>query len=229
MRDTLLKVHAVPAEKVSVVHHGFELDRLDPAAVRGDRIRAELALEGRTVLTSIGRIYWMKNQEALVRAFAAVAKDASDAVLVLVGAGDGRLLLDTARSLGIEERLRVLPRRTDVPELLAATDLFVHPALAESFAMVIIEAMALACPVVSAPVGIAPEVVEDGVTGVLSKDGDVDSLTGALRAALGMRDRWDEMGAAARRRALEFPASHMVESYERLYVQLLNARRRRRG
>jgi glycosyltransferase involved in cell wall biosynthesis len=221
MRDTLVRVHGVPAEKVRVIHHGFELGLLDPARVDGARVRAELELEGRTVLTSIGRIYWMKNQEALLRAFAALAPEWPETALLLVGAGETQALAELAGSLGVADRLRMVPRRTDVPELLAATDLFVHPARAESFGMVIVEAMALARPVVSTPVGIAPDVVQDGVTGVLAGGADAESLETALRTAFSMRDRWEEMGAAARAAALAFPAAGMVAAYEEVYVELL--------
>jgi glycosyltransferase involved in cell wall biosynthesis len=221
MRETLLELHGVSREKIRVIHHGFELDRLDPAGVDPSGVRSELGLDGHTVLTAVGRIYWIKNQEALVRAFAGIAGDAPSAVLLLVGAGDEEATMKLASSLGIGRRVRMLPRRPDVPELLAATDLFVHPALAESFAMVIVEAMAMGCPVVSTPVGIAPDVVENGVTGVLADGCGPAELESALREALWMRQRWPAMGNAARERALGFPAERMVRTYESLYLELL--------
>jgi len=227
MRDTFVQFHGVPPEKVKVVPHGFELEKLDPGSVDRSAVRAELELDGRTVITSIGRVYWIKNQAALVHAFARVTKDDPDAVLLLVGAGEYSSVRELARSLGVQDRVRTLPARGDVPALLAASDLFVHPALAESFAMVIVEAMAMACPVVSTPVGIAPDVVDDGRTGVLATGGAVDALTEALRTALSMRDSWPDWGAAARARALDFPADGMVRSYEALYLELLKSSRRR--
>ena len=119
------------------------------------------------------------------------------------------------------DRLHCLGPRGDVVDLLAATDLFVHPARAESFAMVIVEAMAMACPVVATPVGIAPEVVVDGRTGILSESPEPEGLARALERALAVRDRWDTMGEEARRSAARFPAAGMVRSYEDLYERLL--------
>jgi glycosyltransferase involved in cell wall biosynthesis len=221
MRDTLTRVHRVRADKVAVIRHGFELDALDPATVDAHQLRRELGLEGQTVLTSIGRYYWIKNQAGLVRAFASIASDAPDTTLVLVGGGDSTALRALVASLGLDARVRVLPSRQDIPALLAATDLFVHPAHAESFGMVIIEAMAMGCPVVSTPVGIAPEVVEHAVTGMLAADPEPGAIAAALREALSQRHRWDAMGDAARRRALQFSAAQMVGEYERLYLRLL--------
>jgi glycosyltransferase involved in cell wall biosynthesis len=220
MRDTLVRLHGVPPEKVTVIHHGFELAQLDPSVVDGAQVRRELDLEGRTVLTAIGRYYWIKNQEALVRAFASATASTPEVVLVLVGGGDGRPLKELASSLGIADRVRVLGPTPDVPGLLAATDLFVHPALAESFGMVIVEAMAMARPVLATPVGIAPEVLEDGATGFRAAGGSVDALSAALDRALSAREQWAGMGTEARRRAGSFDAAGMVDAYERVYERL---------
>ena len=168
-----------------MAHHGFELDRLDPEKAHGDAVRRELGLDGQTVLTAIGRAYWIKNQEALVRAFARVAPAAPEATLVLAGPGDTGSLRALGQSLGVGDRLRCLGPRADVVDLLAATDLFVHPARAESFAMVIVEAMAMACPVVATPVGIAPEVVVDGRTGILSESAEPEGTGTRARASPG--------------------------------------------
>ena len=178
------------------------------------------------VLTSIGRLYWIKNQEALVRAFASL--DAPGTVLLLAGAGDSSALSALIQSLGMEGRVFVLGDRGDVPELLAATDLYVHPALAESFAMTILEAMAMEVPVLSTPVGIAPEVVEQGVSGFLATDSTSTSLGSAMRIALAERKHWRRMGSAARQRATGFAAEQMVREHQTLYTSLLPTAARRR-
>jgi glycosyltransferase involved in cell wall biosynthesis len=221
MRDVLLRVHRLNADKVNVIHHGFDFHELDGAAAKGADVRRELGLDQQAVITAIGRFYWIKNQSALVRAFAAIAPEIPDAVLLVVGGGDSAPVRSLARSLGVDGQVRVLPARQDVPALLAATDLFVHPAIAESFGMVIIEAMAMRCPVVSTPVGIAPDVVEFGRTGLLAVDGSEHGIAAALRTALSMRDHWRAMGEAARQRSLAFSAPNMVAAYQDLYLRLL--------
>lgn len=215
MKQTLVSHHRLPAGRVHVIHHGFDLEGLDPERVEGHAVSRELGLESKIVLTSIGRLYWIKNQENLVRAFAAL--DLPETVLLLAGEGDRAALTELVRSLGLGERVRLLGNRPDVPELLAATDLYLHPAKAESFAMVILEAMAMGTPVVSTPVGIAPLVVEDGVTGFLATDSDPTALGDALQRALEQRERWPELGKEARARANGFPAKRMVRDHEALY------------
>ena len=90
--------------------------------------------------------------------------------------------------------------------MLAAFDVFVHPALAESFGLAVVEAMAMRRPVVATPVGIAGDVIEDGVSGIRIAGTDVDSLVEAMSRAVEWRDRWPELGAEARRRALDVHA-----------------------
>jgi glycosyltransferase involved in cell wall biosynthesis len=83
------------------------------------------------------------------------------------------------------------------------------------------EAMAMRRPVVATPVGIAGDVIEDGVSGVRIAGTDVDALVDAMTRALELRHRWPEIGAEARRRALTFTPERWVEAHERLYERRL--------
>ena len=99
MKQTLVSHHRLPAGRVHVIHHGFDLEGLDPERVEGVAVSQELGLESKVVLTSIGRLYWIKNQENLVRAFAAL--DLPETVLLLAGGGEGAALAELVRSLGL--------------------------------------------------------------------------------------------------------------------------------
>jgi glycosyltransferase involved in cell wall biosynthesis len=219
--DTLVeRAHAARA-KIAVVHHGFDLTRLDPARVSGAAVRNELGLESALVFGAIGRLYWLKDQWALVRAFAAALGDVPEARLLVVGDGDRDGLAGVAAAAGIADKVILTGPRNDVPELLAAMDAFVHPALAESFGMVIIEAMAMARPIVSTPVGIAPEVVRTGATGVLARATGEAALADGLRELMRLRKSWPAMGRAARTAVEGFTARRMADDYDALYERWL--------
>ena len=218
---TLVTYAHVPEQKIEVVHHGFDLERLNPAKVSGERVREELGLHGKVVFGAIGRIYRLKNYPALLEAFAAALDADREAHLVIVGAGDSAPLRSHAKRLGIGERVLVCGPREDIPGVLAALDVFVHPAVAESFGMVIIEAMAMGRPVVSTPVGIAPEVIKTPTTGVLCSSSDASALARGLRQILDLRDRWAEIGQAAREHVAGFTARAMARRYEELYGRWL--------
>ena len=219
--QTLTRVARVPAEKIEVVHHGFDLERLDPRAADPARVRRELGLEGNLVFGAIGRLYSLKNYSALIESFASVLGDVREARLVIAGAGDAGGLAATARHLNVEDRVVLCGQRDDVPDVLAAVDVFVHPAAAESFGMVIVEAMAMARPVVSTPVGIAPEVIRAGETGVLCSSPEPDALAAGLKEMLALRDSWPEIGERARRRIQGFTAASMASRYQDLYARWL--------
>jgi glycosyltransferase involved in cell wall biosynthesis len=220
--DVIVEYAQVTSEKIEVVHHGFDLNWLDPTTTTGAEVRGELGLEGKVVFGAVGRLYEIKNFEALIRAFAAASKGRVDVALVIVGSGDPSHLRRVARELGAAERVVISGPRTDVPELFASFDVFVHPALAESFGMVIVEAMAMATPVLSTPVGIAPEVLSSPGAGILVEDASPEALAEGLTQMLNRRSEWPAMGAEARRRATQFTAAHMVRRYLELYERWLS-------
>lgn len=215
--ETLMRIAHVPASKIEVVHHGFDLDRLDPKKVDGAVVRHELGLDGKLVFGAIGRIYGLKNYPALLEAFASALSDVPEAHLVIVGPGENGPLLSLAKDLGISDRVLLCGPRNDIPELLAAFDVFVHPAVAESFGMVIVEAMAMARPVLSTPVGIAPEVIKSGETGVLCRSAEPVALAEGVRSMRDLRSRWSAMGAAARREVEGYTAVSTARRYQELY------------
>ena len=221
MRDTFVEVYGCPPDHVEVIEHGIDLSRFNPDATEGTKVRAELGLDGKLVFGAISKHFWVKNLDALVRAFSVIAERNPDAHLVVLGIGDPSSLAELVDTLDLGDRVTLLSPRSDVPEVLAAFDVFVHPALAESFGLAVVEAMAMRLPVVATPVGIAGDVIEDGVSGIRSSGTDVDSLVEAMSRALEWRDRWPEIGAEARRRALAFTPERWVTAHEELYERRL--------
>jgi glycosyltransferase involved in cell wall biosynthesis len=130
--------------------------------------------------------------------------------LLLVG--DGSLRVEVERRG--DERVRVLGLRTDIPEILAACDIFALASKYEGVPVAVIEAMAAGLPVVAPRVGGIPELVEDGVTGFV---GDV--RTGLARLVAD-RELRKEMGARGERRAQLFNADRMVRAYAALFEEM---------
>jgi glycosyltransferase involved in cell wall biosynthesis len=223
---TLTRLAHVPAQKIELVQHGIDLQWFDPE--KTDRVagRRELGVDGELVFGTIGRFYRLKNYPALLEAFASVLPVMPEARLVVVGAGEASTVRSLADDLGISAQLLVCPPRTDIRELLAAFDVFVHPAIAESFGLVILEAMAMARPVLATPVGIAPELIVPGVTGFLCSSGSAGALADGLRCTLASRARWRQIGAAARQRVEPFTAVSMASRYEERYERWTRDSRR---
>jgi glycosyltransferase involved in cell wall biosynthesis len=126
---------------------------------------------------------------------------------------------------GLGDRLHLLGRRSDVPEVLAAFDLFVLSSHGEGMSNAILEAMAMEKPVVATAVGGTVEVVGEGVTGYLVPARDAEALAGGIRRVLDNRERGRAMGLRGRQVVVDrFSAKAMVRQMEALYTQLLAAR-----
>jgi phosphatidylinositol alpha-1,6-mannosyltransferase len=160
---------------------------------------------GRIILT-VGR--WdsaeqYKGADTLIAALPRVLKTAPDASLVLVGDGNDRPRLEQlARGLGVSKHTHFF-HGLAAEELFACyanCDVFALPSRGEGFGLVFLEAMALAKPVIGGAQGGIPEIVEDGLTGLLLPHGDAERLIGAVESILNNPGSAMEMGARGRDR-----------------------------
>ncbi|ETX27781.1 glycosyltransferase [Roseivivax isoporae] len=154
-------------------------------------------------LLFVGRLARVKGVALLLRAVAALAERVPDLHLTLIGDGPDRAGLEAeARALGIAERCTFLGYRgqAEVAEALGHADLFVLPSFAEGVPVVLMEAMAAGLPVVTTRIAGVPELVEDGVSGLLVAPGDAGRLADALARLLADPGERARMGAAGRAR-----------------------------
>jgi N-acetyl-alpha-D-glucosaminyl L-malate synthase BshA len=151
-----------------------------------------------------------------------VAKE-MPAQLVLVGDGPDRSAAEwLAHDLGIQSNVHFLGKQDRVNELLPLADLMLMPSELESFGLAALEAMACKVPSIATRVGGVPELIDDGVTGLLYKVGDVDGMAQGALSLLSDRARLETMREEARRTAQKrFCASLVVPQYVRYYAQVL--------
>jgi glycosyltransferase involved in cell wall biosynthesis len=140
-------------------------------------------------------------------------------------AGDGPLrgeLTELVHSLGVQDRLLLLGYRSDAPDVLAALDVAVSSSAFEGSPLAVMEYMESARPIVATRVGGVPDLIEDGLHGLLVDPGDDAALTAAIRRMLSDREAAGRMGQAAReRRRHEFTVDLMVRRFEALYERLV--------
>jgi len=207
-----------PAERIEVVHNAVDLDRF--RAAEGPRLRAELTGgEERPVVLTAARLDEQKGHPVLIRA----AAEIPEALFVLAGEGPRRAALqELAAELGIADRVLFLGHRTDIPELLAASDVFALPSLYEGSSLAVLEAMAAGRAVVSSAIGGTDELLTDGEDGLLVAPGDSPALASALRRLLGDGELRADLGRAARARAeRDFSRGAMAGRVTAIYRRLL--------
>ena len=158
----------------------------------------------------------------LLEAFHRVVPGRPDVDLLLVGDGPLRGdLTAQAASLGITDRVRFLGVRNDVPELLAASDIFALTSVSEAASLTLLEAMASRLPVVVTAVGGNPELVRAGIDGLLVPRGDAVATAEAIGTLLDDPDQARSMGQAGAARVAEvFRLERTIGRYYDLYVEL---------
>ena len=228
--DIVTRFRIAPAGRTTMVPLGLDLDglaRLDP---RAPNLRRAFGIpEGTLVVGCVGRFVAIKDLATLVRAFARVATERPDAVLLL--AGDGPLRADIeaiVAGLSLQKQVYFAGWIDDLPPLYATIDICALSSLNEGTPVALIEAMAAAKAVVATRVGGVADVVEHEHTGLLVPPGDPDALADRivrLAADPGERSR---MGAAARQAVLyRFSHERLVDDIDRLYAAALAQKRLR--
>ena len=218
LRDETYRAFGCVSCDVKVIPNFVNLAEYHPAE---PGTRNTLAPEGTRVITHVSNFREVKRVKDVVRVFARIQR-ALPAVLVMVGDGPERVDAENeARELGVAQDVRFLGRLDPVASLLQASDLFLLPSQTESFGLAALEAMACGAPVVATRAGGLPEVVDDGVSGILEPVGSVEAM--GRRAIELLRDpaRHTAMRAAAVAKAREFSADRIVPMYEALYHEVL--------
>jgi glycosyltransferase involved in cell wall biosynthesis len=219
----LLRAGGVPEDRIRTICSTVDAADLVPTRGRAE-LRRELELtDDQVLLLGLARITNRKGFDLLLAALGERMHDPRW-VLALGGDGEERGALERqAEALGLADRVRFLGRRDDVPDLLAAADLFVMPSRAEGLGVAALESMAAGTPVLGARVGGLANAVAHEQTGLLVPPEDADALGQALDRLLDDAALRERLGAAGPARIEEgFSARAMVESYLALYHEVLD-------
>ncbi|MGD9597450.1 MAG: TIGR03088 family PEP-CTERM/XrtA system glycosyltransferase [Steroidobacteraceae bacterium] len=218
----------VPEARISQIYNGVDVERFRPDGPLPADLPWPREGAGRPlVIGTIGRLDPIKDQAALLEAFArlAGASEAGEGRLRLVIVGDGPeagRLRERAQALGIASLVWMPGARPDAPELLRSFDIFVLPSQNEGISNTILEAMASARPVVAGAVGGNGELVEPRVNGALYDPAEPAALAAAIGPYLDDAALRAAQGAAGRERCLRrFAMDTMVQAYTGLYDGLL--------
>jgi glycosyltransferase involved in cell wall biosynthesis len=221
--DFYHRVESVPMERMVMIPSGIDTDRFSTAnSTIENNLRRELGIDERPVVGAVTTFKEKKGFRTLFESFARVRRTVPGALLVV--AGESALEGESARlaaELDITASLRLLGRRSDMPEILGAFDVFVLPSESEGMSNALLEAMAMGLPCVATAVGGNPTVIEDGISGFLVAPGDASGMAIQVRALFDDEARRKNVGSAARLRVVsKFSALSMVSQFEALYTRL---------
>ncbi len=214
----------IPEARIHTIHNGADLARFASPAKRRSAVRKELGIKGdRFVCITVAALFEVKAHEVLLEAAAQMIQSHPHATFLLVGEGPLEAHLRArAHQLGVADHVVFAGFRSDIPDLLAAADLFVLPSHSEGLPVSVIEAAAAGLPVVATRVGGLAEVVEDGLSGTLVPAGAADALAHAIGCMAADPERTRHMAGAGQRVVRErFGMERMITAYTRLYTGLL--------
>ncbi|NIO19330.1 MAG: glycosyltransferase [Candidatus Aenigmarchaeota archaeon] len=215
--------------KKETIYNGIDISRFDLETDR-EEIRSMLNVDKNTKLIgTVGHLAPLKGFEELIQAMAEVIKGGFDTKLAIVGdtiysSSDGykQKLLALVYSLGLKDRVVFTGFGENIPEFLASFDIFVLPSRSEGFGRSNLEAMAMGKPVVSTNVGGIPEVVLDGITGILVPPRNSHELARATIRLLNDSELRESLGREGRRRVEDhFTLQAYAQRIQEIYGEIL--------
>jgi len=215
--------HINDLSKVRLIPNGIHFDRFEELPPQGS-FKDQRGIEG-PFLLYVGRMAVNKRMEVVINAMPSLLEEHGDLTLVIAGPDDGvgETWRELAKELDLGEHVRFEGFLEEWDKLAAYqdADVFVLPSEWEAFGIVLLEAMACRTPCVCADRGGAPEVVEDGATGMVAPYGDVEAWTSMLSELLGddaLRRRMGEQGRQRVRERFVWPA--IVDQIEQVYREV---------
>lgn len=217
-------------DRLHILYPPVDPHRFDDADARKS-LRSELAIPlNCPLICTIGSLNPGKGIEFLLEAAPAIRRMYPDARFIAVGGMGGNRpkyrerLLKRRSELRLDEVFLFIGHRADVPRILLASDLYVHPSESEACPMAVLEACACGRPVVATRVGGTPELIVDNETGILIDPGSPRQIEEAVLRLLSNPDRARRMGTAGARRVRQaFSLQRCVEEHIQIYHAALAA------
>ena len=215
----------LPTNLVKRIYNGVDTKRFRNVTQDCTNIREKYKIpDDTTVVVTTSRLHPDKGIDILISAAVIVLKIMPTMIFLIVGDGECRQKLKKQAELyGIEKAVHFLGARNDVRPFLESSDIFVLPsAFREGFGMSIVEAMAMGLPVVGTRLGGIPEIIEDGVNGLLVPPRDANSLARAIIRLEESPELATRLAQNGQQMTLEkFTQERMFNQYQELYYSLL--------
>lgn len=220
LRDVTVREFQVE-RPVEIIPNFVNCDVFQPAL--GATRRRDFATDNEKVVIHLSNFRPVKRVQDVVEIFQRIRKE-TPAKLLLIGDGPDRTTAEwMVREKQLADDVVFLGKQGQVQDILNVGDVLLLPSDLESFGLAALEGMACGVPAVCSRVGGVPEVITNGVEGFLAEPRDVETMAARALEILADPKRREQMGQAARRRALsQFCASKIIPRYEKLYERILN-------
>lgn len=207
-----------------VIYNSIDPIKFNPYGQYKD-IRGELGIgKDEIVVVSVARFTLQKQPLRLIKAFSEVCKKVQGVRLLMVGEGEQReQAVELIRQLGLGDRVILQPFRQDVPDVLAASDIFILPSLWEAFPIALLEAMSMGKAVIGTAVDGTPEMIRDGENGILigTEEMEKELEEAIVRLCLDGELRMRLQAAAVASIYNKYNVETLARKNEELYLRLI--------
>ena len=222
-KQDYIAYRVVPGAKLATIHSGVDIRPYVTPGAGKSALKKRFGIDpAHTVVGTVGWLLPIKGPEVLLKSLGHIDARRKDVTLVYVGKGALEASLkSTSRQLGIEDRVKFLGWRDDIPFILQMFDIFALASLNEGMGRVLVEAMAAGLPVVASDTGGIPDLVSHNVNGLLFAPGNDVALADCLARLLENPREALEMGRLGRERCRAYSLEAMVDKIHALYAELL--------
>ena len=222
IRDLIIHRDHVRHEKIRVVYNGIDTNRFGELVSHQEATLSAIRKHSLLVAVVANMYSTVKGHGTLIAAAKQVCKIFPQVRFVLIGDGVERPKLEEqVKIAALQEYFLFLGSRKNVPELLASCNLFVLPSESEGLPNVVLEAMAAGLPVIATAVGGVPELIQDGVNGLLVPPREPKALSEAISRLLSDEGLRRRLGRAGRERAVrEFSFYRLINVLTKLYTEV---------
>jgi glycosyltransferase involved in cell wall biosynthesis len=225
-RQIIFREYALPETCIQTIRIGTSMTS-KPEAANGDVVRQDWGISSGPLVTSLGRLVDQKGHDVFLEAFALLRKKMPNVQAAVVGDGPLKDVLEKIASRPeMGGKAHVFPSRNDLVNVLTTANILVIASRSESMPLLLYDAMVMARPIVSTAVGGIPEVLEDGVTGILVPPNSPHDLALAMERLLLNPTMAMKLAQRARAAAMEkYSTNHCVQEIQQAYQRLLGGKR----
>jgi glycosyltransferase involved in cell wall biosynthesis len=223
VKRDIMRYDKIAPSKIVVIPNGIDIKRFNPKGNFAD-IRKEFSIkQGAIVVGFVGRIVPAKGLQYLIDSIPYVKEEFKNIKLLIIGEGSiVARLHQQAKEKKVYDSIIFAGKRRDIPDILSCIDIFVMPSIAEGLPNALLEAMAMGKPIVATEVGGIPEVIKNGVNGLLVPPRNPGALATAMEGLIGNDRLTAQMGHAARDLVLDkFSMVTIAQKWQTLYLSLL--------
>jgi len=204
----------IDARKISVIHSGLNLSQFIFKSERKSKI-----------IGLVSRLSMEKQIDIFIHAIPIIAEHHADYRFIIAGDGPEREKLEAlVKACNVSDITRFVGWQTDIPAILEMLDIFVFTSSGEGLPWSILEAMAAGCPVVASSVGGIPEIIEDGVSGLLVNSSNPVDFADKIQSLLNSYEKRLSIAKMAREKIESaFTERYEIKAFENLYLELLKS------